>query len=171
MAAIAAYTGAISRKRWRRMRAASVSAAVVLGALLMGDVSMAKKERSFADIVSVRVSGSPGAYHFTVGIRSPDTGCERYADWWEVVSEEGRLLYRRILAHSHVHEQPFERSGGPVAISSTEQVWVRAHMHPDGYGGTVYKGSVRGGFRPAAPPPGLAGALERQPPLPGRCAY
>jgi hypothetical protein len=64
-------------------------------------------------VVAVEVTGEPGARAFTVTVRSPDTGCERYADLWEVVSTDGDLRYRRVLAHSHVDEQPFTRSGGP----------------------------------------------------------
>ena len=82
-----------------------------------------------ADVIGVQVSGAPGAYQFNVTIKSPDTGCQQYADWWEVVSEDGRLLYRRVLLHSHVDEQPFTRSGGPVPIQADTVVWVRAHEH------------------------------------------
>jgi hypothetical protein len=34
-----------------------------------------------ADVISVEASGQPGAVRFSVGIRSPDTGCDQYADW------------------------------------------------------------------------------------------
>ena len=43
-----------------------------------------------ADVLEVSPSGERGAYSFAVTLRSPDTGCERYADWWEVVSEDDR---------------------------------------------------------------------------------
>jgi hypothetical protein len=124
-----------------------------------------------ADVVSVAVSGSPGAYYFAVTIRSPDTGCKQYADWWEVVGLDGRLLYRRVLFHSHAQEQPFERSGGPVPIRSDTVVWVRAHMNTVGYGGVAFKGSVNAGFKPASPVEGFAAALENQRPLPDGCAF
>ncbi len=124
-----------------------------------------------ADIISVQVSGEPGAYQFSVEITSPDTGCDQYADWWEVISESGDLLYRRILTHSHVAEQPFTRSGGPVAIDPGATVWVRAHMFPTGYGGAVFTGSVQQGFAPAEPPPDFAAGLEEQAPLPSGCAF
>ena len=124
-----------------------------------------------ADVVSVAVHGEPGALEFEVGIASPDTGCNQYADWWEVVSADGRLLYRRILRHSHVDEQPFVRSGGPVEVDPDRTVWLRAHMHPTGYGGSAMKGSVREGFAPADPKPGFADDLANTPPLPEGCAF
>ena len=123
-----------------------------------------------ADIVSVVVSGSENAYQFTVGIKSPDTGCEQYANWWEVIRPDGSLLYRRILTHSHVSEQPFVRSGGPVAIASGEEVIVRAHMHPDGYGGSIFRGTVSGGFNSADLAADFARELAKEPPFVDGCA-
>jgi hypothetical protein len=124
-----------------------------------------------ADVISVAVSGAPGAYDFSVGIRSPDAGCGRYADWWEVLSVDGRLLYRRILFHSHVDEQPFERSGGPVPVGADQVVWVRAHMNRAGYGGTVFRGAARSGFSAAQAAPGFAVHAEKEAPLPSGCAF
>ena len=128
-------------------------------------------EGPVADVVSVEVSGSPGAYTFSVEISSPDLGCQQYADWWEVIDADGYLVYRRILAHSHVDEQPFTRSGGPVEIEAETQLWIRAHMHPAGYGGMVLQGSVLDGFSPSELSPDFASDLETSPPLPGECAF
>ena len=125
-----------------------------------------------ADVVAVATSRSAGAYNFAVTLESPDTGCEQYADWWEVITPDGALLYRRILAHSHVDEQPFTRSGGPVDVQSTTRVIVRAHMNDAGYGGVVFSGSVEAGF--AADPSvtaELAPQLAEQSPLPNGCAF
>jgi hypothetical protein len=124
-----------------------------------------------ADVIAVQVSGQPGAYEFTVGIRSPDTGCAQYADWWEVVSSDGQLLYRRVLLHSHVDEQPFTRSGGPVPIQPETVVWVRAHMNSGGYGGMALTGSVSTGFKPAMPDAEFATGLAKQAPLPEGCDF
>jgi hypothetical protein len=124
-----------------------------------------------AHVVSVAVRGEPGAVEFKVGIESPDTGCKQYADWWEIVDADGRLLYRRVLRHSHVDEQPFVRSGGPVDVDPDRTVWVRAHMHPTGYGGKAMKGSVGAGFVPDDPELGFAAELAKQQPLPDGCAF
>ena len=124
-----------------------------------------------ADVIAVQARGQPGAYQFNVTVRSPDLGCKQYADWWEVVSEDGKLLYRRVLLHSHVDEQPFTRSGGPVTIQPDAVIWVRAHMNTGGYGGTVLKGSVKTGFKQAAPEVGFAAGLAKQMPLPEGCDF
>lgn len=127
-------------------------------------------DANIADIVSVSASGQAEEYQFSVGIRSPDTGCDQYANWWEVIDTQGNLLYRRILAHSHVSEQPFVRSGGPVAIQAETEVIVRAHMHPDGYGGAIFRGSVSGGFEEATLSKDFAADLATTDPLPSSCA-
>ncbi|MDF1513533.1 MAG: hypothetical protein P1S60_06970 [Anaerolineae bacterium] len=124
-----------------------------------------------ANVLSVEVSGTENAYQFSVEISSPDTGCEQYADWWEVLGEDGQLIYRRVLLHSHRDEQPFVRSGGPVAISSNTVVIIRAHMHPDGYGSAGIMGSVGTGFNPVDLAHDFAVDLERQDPLPDGCAF
>lgn len=128
-------------------------------------------ENQFADVLTVGATGDPGAYSFVVEVASPDTGCDQYADWWEVLNEEGHLLYRRILLHSHVSEQPFSRSGGPVNIAADDQVYVRAHMNNHGYGGQILTGSVRDGFQPIEVEAGFGSELERVPPQPEDCAF
>jgi hypothetical protein len=134
---------------------------------------IAKIETPFSDaeILSLDVNGEQGAYNFSVTISSPDEGCSQYADWWEVISQEGELFYRRILLHSHVDEQPFTRSGGPVSIDPETIVLVRAHMHPTGYGGLAMKGSVAGGFEPTELSEDFALNLAETPPLPEGCNF
>lgn len=123
-----------------------------------------------ADVVSVEVSGDDGAYTFAVGLRSEETGCDLYADWWEVVDPQGSLVYRRVLGHSHPDEQPFVRSGGPVDIQADDLVWIRGHMAPGGYGGVAYSGSVSEGFV-AADLTENWDALATEAPLPDGCAF
>jgi hypothetical protein len=143
-------------------------ALAVLLAALAPAVSPADDPR--ADVLRVEARGGPGAYELAVTVRSPDRGCDHYANWWEVVSEDGKkLLFRRVLMHSHPDEQPFSRPGGPVPISAEATVVVRAHFHPAGYGGAVLRGSVAQGFSPWTPPPGFAAELAKLPPHPREC--
>jgi hypothetical protein len=126
---------------------------------------------SQADVVSISVSGEPGTYNFSVTVSSPDEGCSQYADWWEIVSQDGELIYRRILLHSHVDEQPFTRSGGPVPIEADTIVLVRAHMQPGGYGGLAMKGSLEQGFEQVELSADFAANLLETLPLPEGCNF
>ena len=124
-----------------------------------------------ADVIAVSVEGEPGAYTFDVTVRSPDTGCDQYVDWWEVVSAGGDLVYRRVLLHSHVDEQPFTRSGGPVDIQPNDLVLLRVHMTTTGYGGAALRGSALSGFTEFFAPDAFAADLETRQPQPSGCAY
>ncbi|WP_298539903.1 hypothetical protein [uncultured Aquimarina sp.] len=124
-----------------------------------------------AGVTNVSVSEKEGSYTFSVEINSPDLGCNQYADWWEIVSEDQTLVYRRILAHSHVNEQPFTRSGGPVNITEDQTVYIRAHMNNKGYGDVVFKGSVSAGFSQQTLDISFASELETTAPLPNGCAF
>lgn len=159
---------------WKRHRVVSIPES---SDRIQVELSMSDAPQSFyraesltespeADILSAQTSGEEGKYQFTVKILSPDTGCEQYANWWEILSEDGALLYRRILLHSHENEQPFTRSGGPVFISATDTVWIRAHMKHSGYGGTVLRGSVSSGFTQTTPPKNFALDVANTPPFP-----
>lgn len=128
-------------------------------------------ENEAAAVTAVTVNGNPGSYTFSVTVVSPDTGCNQYADWWEVISADGDLIYRRILTHSHVNEQPFTRSGGPVAITATDQVIVRAHMNSVGYGELAFTGNVEQGLVADSIDSSLAEVLEIADPLPDGCAF
>ncbi|MEO1231713.1 MAG: hypothetical protein AAFZ18_22670 [Myxococcota bacterium] len=124
-----------------------------------------------ADVTQVSVSGVESAYRFSVRVRSPDTGCDRYADWWEVVdAATGALLYRRILLHSHVSEQPFTRSGGPVPARADQVVVVRAHLNTGGYG-VAQSGTAQSTFTSTRTAEGFGVDLETASPQPSDCAF
>ena len=126
---------------------------------------------SSAAVTAVSVAGESRNFSFSVTIESPDTGCTQYADWWEVLSPNGELIYRRILTHSHVDEQPFTRSGSPVEITAIDEVIVRAHMNSVGYGSQVFRGSVEAGFSAETVDSAFAEELEISDPLPNSCAF
>ncbi|PRX57940.1 hypothetical protein [Flagellimonas meridianipacifica] len=135
------------------------------------EIGMAFESIDLAKVTAVSISGSENAYTFQVTISSPDLGCNQYADWWEVIDMEGNLVYRRILAHSHVNEQPFTRSGGQVQISAGTKVYIRAHMNNSGYGINIFRGSVSDGFNAFELSSDFAKNLESEQPLPSGCAF
>ena len=90
-----------------------------------------------ADVIDVKVSkAGSGSYTFDVTIKSDDTGCDKYADKWDIVAPDGRVIGTRVLAHPHEDEQPFTRSLDGVSIpSGVTKVTIRAHDKVEGYGG------------------------------------
>ena len=124
-----------------------------------------------ANVIAVDVNGASGGYSFAVTLQSEETGCEQYADWWEVLAEDGSLLYRRILYHSHPNDQPFKRSGGSVRIGAQDIVYVRAHMSTSGYNGDVFKGSVQGGFTKSSEAIAKSQEVILSAPQPNGCAF
>ena len=134
-------------------------------------VSATTENSSTAQVLKVEATGEPNNYTFAVTVASPDTGCERYADWWEVITPEGELLYRRVLLHSHVTEQPFRRQGGIVKIQPQQKVIVRVHMFPDGYSSIAQEGTVKSGFTTVTLPSKFADSLASVEPLPKNCAF
>lgn len=124
-----------------------------------------------AAVTAVIVSGEENNYTLSVSIASPDTGCDQYADWWEVFTEEGELIYRRILAHSHVDEQPFTRSGGPVNVGPNDFIYIRAHMNNLAYGKQVFSGTIGQELRVDSLDVNFAKDLETVSPLPDDCAF
>ncbi len=124
-----------------------------------------------AAVTAVSCTGQPNNYTLSVTIASPDTGCDQYADWWEVLTPDSTLIYRRILGHSHVDEQPFARSGGVVDVGADEFIYVRAHMNNSGYGSLVFSGTVRDSLRPDTLQASYASGLEAAAPLPTNCAF
>lgn len=92
-----------------------------------------------ADVIDVKVRRSAaGVYAFDVTVRSVDKGWDYYADAFEVLTPDGRLLGRRELLHPHETEQPFTRELHGVRIPpGTTQIVVRARHKPRGYDGAT----------------------------------
>lgn len=88
-------------------------------------------------MIDVKVRrNAPGVYDFDVTVKSVDKGWAYYADAFEVLAPDGKLLGRRVLAHPHETEQPFTRDLYGVRIpAGIERVTVRARHKPKGYDG------------------------------------
>lgn len=124
-----------------------------------------------AQVIEVTISGESNAYTINTTISSPDRGCDQYADWWEIIDLEGNLIYRRILTHSHVDEQPFTRSGSNIPLKNEDEVYIRVHINTTGYASAVQKGSIVNGFSAAELSSDFAKGLEKVAPLPNGCAF
>ena len=90
-----------------------------------------------ADVVDVQASKTSSAtYSFDVTVQHADTGWDHYADKWEVLGPDGKVLGTRVLMHPHVNEQPFTRSLSGVQIpQGVKTVTVRAHDKVHEWGG------------------------------------
>ncbi len=90
-----------------------------------------------ADVIEVQaLPEGADSWRFNVTVRHADTGWDHYANEWQVVAPDGRVLGTRVLHHPHENEQPFTRSLGGVKIpSGVTQVIVRAGDSVHGYGG------------------------------------
>jgi len=109
--------------------------------LIVGNVSAQAGE---ANVVGVKVSGSGTSFSFSVTVKHADTGWDHYADKWEVVGEDGSVYGTRVLAHPHVGEQPFTRSGNAEIPAGISTVIVRAHDSVHAYGGKEMKVTLPG---------------------------
>jgi hypothetical protein len=94
-----------------------------------------------ADVVDVKVRRSaPGVYDFDITVRSVDKGWDHYADAFEVLAPDGKVLGQRILLHPHETEQPFTRDLYGVRVpAGIAEVVVRARHKPKGYGGRTFR--------------------------------
>ena len=84
-------------------------------------------------IVEVSVE-CPGSCTFSVTLEHADQGWDHFANQWDVVTLDGKLLKSRVLHHPHEQEQPFTRSLSGVFIPTGEsQVKIRARDTKHGY--------------------------------------
>ncbi len=102
---------------------------ILLGTLLKAAVA------GEVDIVAAEFqSRGAGQWSVDVTLRHTDTGWEHYADNWQVVDAEGRVLGDRVLYHPHVNEQPFTRSLSGVKIpAGVTTVFITAHDKKHGW--------------------------------------
>jgi hypothetical protein len=135
----------------------------------------------------IEYSGQPKDYTLTVKIQSPDESCQKYADWWEILTPEGKLIDRQLLQAPHRDEQPFLDSLEKVSIEADQAVIIRAHFEGEyvsgndpleddrfgqgyisksGYTDQALQGSINEGFEVVRISENFANWLEQQEPLP-----
>lgn len=89
------------------------------------------------DVVKVAVyKKGTNIYDFAVTLRHEDADWKHYANGWEVLDENGKVLATRNIHHPHVNEQPFTRAlSGVVIPPEIKRVVIRAHDSVHEYGG------------------------------------
>jgi len=83
--------------------------------------------------VELRRSKSGSSWTFHVTLKHNDTGWSHYADAWQVVDEDGKVLGKRVLYHPHENEQPFTRSLSGVNVPEDAIIYVEAHDKVHGW--------------------------------------
>ncbi len=102
--------------------------------LFIGTAAHANEVR----IVDVTVR-CPKDCNFSVTLEHDDTGWDHYANQWDVVTPDGKILKSRVLYHPHVNEQPFTRSLSGVSIpEGLKRVRIRASDLKHGYSPQEY---------------------------------
>jgi len=104
---------------------------ISLFTLLLLSLATAANE---AEVVDVKAKCHKECTFF-VTVKHQDQGWNHYADRWEVLTPNGRVIAIRTLFHPHINEQPFMRSLSHIKIpSGVKNVVVRAHDSVHGYG-------------------------------------
>jgi hypothetical protein len=89
-----------------------------------------------ADVVAVKATPTGATWRFDVTVRHADAGWAHYADRWDVVGPDGKVLASRVLLHPHDAEQPFTRSLTGVRVpAGVTRVVMRANDKVHGLGG------------------------------------
>ena len=88
---------------------------ILLGAFffLNSQVVMANE----VSIVNVKAhQSSDKTWSFAVTLKHNDEGWDHYANEWQVLAPDNKILATRTLYHPHVNEQPFTRNTSGVKI-------------------------------------------------------
>jgi len=119
------------------MRSYIVLAAVFAFTAMPGGMAAKADEPSVLD-VSV-VANADGTYGFSATVAHRDEGWKHYANKWDIVTPDNKVIGERLLFHPHVDEQPFVRSLGRVAVPiGVTEVTVRAYCNITGAGSRTF---------------------------------
>ena len=69
------------------------------------------------EVVDVKASQvSDKTWNFSVTLKHADEGWDHYANEWQIIGPDNKILGTRTLYHPHVNEQPFTRNLSGVKI-------------------------------------------------------
>ncbi|HJO75881.1 MAG TPA: hypothetical protein QGH84_11840 [Rhodospirillales bacterium] len=116
----------------KRTASSATLAALLVAGLGWPGIAAAGK----ASVVKVKANSSGGGYYFTVTVAHADTGWDHYANKFEILSPDDKVLGTRVLFHPHVDEQPFTRGSSVISIppgitSVIVRAWDSVHKAGD----------------------------------------
>ena len=80
----------------------------------------------------VAVQDKDDSWSFAVTLKHTDEGWDHYANKWQVIAPDNKILATRTLYHPHVKEQPFTRNTQGVKIPEdikTVRIIARDTVH------------------------------------------
>ena len=86
-----------------------------LGTFLMVSTLVFANEVEVVDVKATQSSNK--TWSFVVTLKHADEGWDHYANEWQVIAPDDKILATRTLYHPHVNEQPFTRGTQGVKIS------------------------------------------------------
>ncbi|ASJ71179.1 hypothetical protein [Granulosicoccus antarcticus] len=96
-----------------------------------------------ADVVGGSITAlGDGKFRIDATVLHEDSGWDHYADRWDVLAVDGRILGSRELAHPHENEQPFTRSLTLALPEGMSVVKLQAHDSVHGLGGKIFELAV-----------------------------
>ncbi len=110
---------------------------IAVGALLLVFASGGDAAAGKASVVKATASQTGrDTFSFTTTVSHADTGWKHYANKFEILTPDGKVLGTRVLYHPHVDEQPFTRGSGSVKIppgitSVIVRAWDNVHKAGD----------------------------------------
>jgi len=106
---------------------------IVMAAAILQGTSVYAGEAAVLD--ATVIANANGTYGVSASIFHKDEGWSHYADKFDVLTPNGKVIGTRVLYHPHVNEQPFTRTLGSVQVPvGVTEIIVRAHdlIHGDG---------------------------------------
>ena len=120
------------------MRAHILRISVLSGFLAMITTAAFAEQTSVLDATATANAG--GTYSFSATLSHRDEGWKHYANKWEVVTPDGKIIGTRTLFHPHVEEQPFTRNLARVEVPiGVTEVIIRGYDNVHGAGDRTFK--------------------------------
>lgn len=96
-----------------------------------------------ADVVDGKITAlGENRYRIDATVLHADEGWDHYANRWDVLAADGRVLGSRELAHPHENEQPFTRSLTLSLPEGTTLIRLQANDSVHGLGGKILELTV-----------------------------